>query len=87
MNIEIAKTALSLIKDNETLIDDMPNINFPTMGGNIWWRDLARVDGWRIQQNSVTKHCRILDPYDVRRAWGSESGMENLFNKIVNGNR
>lgn len=82
MDLKLAKMALELIISNPTLLNDMPNINFPTMGGHVWWRDLVSIDGWRIQQNSVTKHCRILDPTDIRRAWGSEEGMNSLFKKI-----
>lgn len=64
-------------------LGDMPNINFPTMGGIAFWNDLAEYNGWRIQQNTVTKHCRVLDPEDVRRAWGTEAAMEKIFKKLA----
>ncbi len=85
MNMELAKIALTLISQNTSLLDeaDFPNIVFPTMGGYVWWRDLVNVNGWRIQQNSITKHCRILDPADYRRAWGGEKAMTELFEKLV----
>lgn len=85
MNYELAKTALGLIANRPDLLNnlDMPNINFPTMGGEVWWRDLVEAEGWRLQQNSVTKHCRILDPNDVRRAWGGEDAMMKLFRKLT----
>lgn len=84
MNYELAKIGIEIISQNPELIKDfdMPNINCKTMGGKIWWRDIAESNGWRIQQNSVTKHCRIIDPDDVRRAWGGEDAMVRLFNKI-----
>ncbi len=61
----------------------MPTIPTPTMGGEIWWNDLAEHNGWRLQQNTVTQHARILDPYDVRRAWGDLRSMEVKFAQIA----
>ncbi len=82
---ELAGKIIKLIAHNPNLLSklDMPNINFPTLGGKVWWRDLAECDGWRIQQSSVTKHCRILDPNNIRKAWGGESAMMSLFNKMT----
>ncbi len=60
----------------------MPNIPFPTMGGHVFWDDLAKVKGWRLQKNMVTGHCRILDPDDVRRAWGGESALLKMLQDL-----
>lgn len=49
------------------------NLPGRTWGGTQFWGDLAWVDGWRIQQHAWTGHCRLLDPRDVRRAWGGEA--------------
>ncbi|MTI68154.1 MAG: helix-turn-helix domain-containing protein [Firmicutes bacterium] len=32
-----------------------------TMGGKIWWNDIDIRDDFKIQQNLVSKHFRILD--------------------------
>lgn len=32
-----------------------------TMGGKIWWSDIQINDKYRIQQNIISKHYRILD--------------------------
>lgn len=48
------------------------NWQLKTLGGRQVWGDVANFRGWRIQQNVVTKHYRLIDPEDVRRAWGSE---------------
>ena len=61
---------------------DMPNIRIKTMGGKVWWRNLADYNGWRVQQNSVSKHCRIIDPDNYRIAWGGEEVMNTLFEKL-----
>lgn len=48
-----------------------PNFKFKTFGGKQVWADEFVFAGWRIQQNVFTDHCRLLDPSDVRYAWGS----------------
>lgn len=37
-----------------------------TMGGRVWWRDLQVRQGWRVQQNVISGHYRLLDPQDRR---------------------
>lgn len=48
-----------------------PNVPMKTLGGRQFWADVACIHDWRIQQNVFTKHCRLLDGYDVRQAWGT----------------
>lgn len=38
----------------------------PTMGGRVWWNDLRSANGFRLQQNIVSQHYRILDGQDGR---------------------
>lgn len=47
------------------------NLPAPTLGGIQLWRDSHVFAGWRIQENVLTGHFRLLDPGDFRRAWGS----------------
>ncbi len=52
--------------------DEAPwNLQTPTMGGTQLWRDAHVFAGWRIQENVLTGHFRLLDTEDIRRAWGS----------------
>ena len=37
-----------------------------TMGGRIWWQDIKESKGYRIQQNIISRHFRILDSEDRR---------------------
>ncbi|MDD4503919.1 MAG: helix-turn-helix transcriptional regulator [Clostridiaceae bacterium] len=37
-----------------------------TMGGKIWWKDIDEKDGYKIQQNIISNHYRILDSDDRR---------------------
>ena len=39
---------------------------FPTMGGKVWWRELMKKKGYRIQQNLISGHFRLLDKEDHR---------------------
>ena len=77
----------TLIKQlNELLASEisLPNLPTPTMGGQVVWDTLAESGGWRLQQNELTKHCRILDPHDVRRAWGTKQGMFKALESLQN---
>ena len=74
--------------------NDSPNsatpvgyINWPlkTVGGMQFWTDWKNVGGWRVQENSETGHCRLLDPNDVRHAWGDFAHcQQELINRIAN---
>ena len=37
-----------------------------TMGGRVWWQDIKESKGYRIQQNVISRHYRILDAEDRR---------------------
>lgn len=60
-----------------------PKAPRPTMGGRVWWRDLRERQGWRIQQNLVSQHYRVLDPEDGRLFssfdWSEIEGFWNLY--------
>lgn len=86
MNRKTLVKALAAIALNPDIISkfSMPNVNFPTMGGILFWNDIANVNGWRMQQKTITQHIRILDPQDVRRAWGGMEAMERIFERIAN---
>lgn len=84
--IILIQKALELLSKFLDLADGLPvlpNINFPTMGGEVFWNDLAEANGWRVQKNNIAGHCRILDNEDVRRAWGGEEAIMNFFQKIL----
>lgn len=64
-------------------LPERPNIKFPTMGGEVFWDDLDSRGGYRLQQNKVTGHCRILDDNDERVAWGDEGQMRAELRKLT----
>lgn len=88
MFVALAISALEKLSQSPELLKkfSLPNINFPTMGGEVMWNNIAKYNGWRVQQNTITHHCRILDPNNVRRAWGSMEAMEGLLRKIADAN-
>ena len=49
------------------------NFRFQTAGGKMFWTDVKVVKGWRIQQNILTGHCRLLNPAKVRYKWGTKA--------------
>lgn len=35
-----------------------------TMGGKVWWRELENESEFRIQQNLISQHFRLVDKED-----------------------
>lgn len=62
--------------------ESLPNIEAPTLGGKYVWRDTFLHAGWRIQENIVTGHFRLLDPDNVRHAWGTAKDTHNTFSEL-----
>ena len=58
------------------------NVPTKTLGGGQFWGDVRFFRGWRIQQNVLTRHFRLLDPGNVRRAWGSKEDCETALNAV-----
>jgi len=58
------------------------NLALPTLGGEQFWSDELVYRGWRIQQNVLTQHYRLLDPADVRRAWGTSEQCREALDEI-----
>jgi pimeloyl-ACP methyl ester carboxylesterase len=44
------------------------------LGGKQFWADRRFFRGWRIQQNVLTGHCRLLDEHNRRHTWGTFEG-------------
>lgn len=42
-------------------------LNYPkTMGGKLWWKNVAESEQYKIQQNIISQHYRALDNKDRR---------------------
>ena len=60
-----------------------PNLPLPTLGGAQLWADVRWRDGWRLQENVLTGHARLLDPHNLRRAWGDAAACLAEFDARV----
>src|SRR2546425_11887355 len=58
------------------------NVAMKTLGGRQVWGDVVHFHAWRIQQNVLTKHYRLLDGDDVRHAWGSREQCQAKLDEI-----
>ena len=72
-------TAVTLFAQEES-----PNLNVPTktLGGQQFWGDVVHFHGWRIQQNALTEHFRLIDGDDVRHAWGTREQCQTKLDEI-----
>ncbi|ENQ3106365.1 DNA-binding transcriptional regulator, XRE-family HTH domain [Bacillus sp. 491mf] len=52
-----------------------------TMGGHIWWKEIEKKGEFRLQQNIVSQHYRILDGENYR--WFSTLHKEEAIGKLV----
>ncbi|SCY82801.1 helix-turn-helix transcriptional regulator [Alkaliphilus peptidifermentans] len=51
-----------------------------TLGGRVWWGDILVEGNYRIQQNIISHHYRILD--DVYRRWMSTTDIEEALSAL-----
>ena len=54
----------------------------PTLGGKQFWSDQLVYHDWRIQQNVLTKHHRLIDDRDFRRAAGTFDQCAAIFDGL-----
>jgi len=55
-----------------------------TMGGKVWWQSIDVEKGFKIQQNIISRHYRILDKNDCRIC--SSLDFENIrerFSEVI----
>lgn len=62
------------------------NVRAKTLGGKVVWEDIRSEKGYRVQKNTLTNHCRILNPDNVRIAYGTEKEMLQIFHDLIYGN-
>jgi Alpha/beta hydrolase of unknown function (DUF915) len=58
------------------------NFAWQTLGGEQFWSDELVYGQWRIQRNEFTGHYRLLDPTDVRRAWGTAEQCRTALDEL-----
>ena len=46
--------------------EDLP-VHYPkTLGGKIWWKTIKAEEGYKVQQNIISQHYRLLDERNQR---------------------
>lgn len=58
-----------------------PNFELPTLGGEQYWSDVRVFSDWKIQRNAVSEHYRLIDPKQIRHAWGSREHCEQRLQR------
>ena len=58
------------------------NVEMKVIDAGIWWDVLETTNGWKLERNKLTGHCRILAPEKKRKAWGPEPAMREAFAKL-----
>lgn len=51
-----------------------------TMGGKVWWKEIKMQGAFRLQQNVISQHYRILDEMDFR--WYSSFDKEDALERL-----
>ncbi|MDV6379357.1 helix-turn-helix domain-containing protein [Sporosarcina sp. GW1-11] len=51
-----------------------------SMGGKVWWRELEKKGRFRLQQNIISQHFRILDEEHYR--WYSSFDEEEAWHRL-----
>ncbi|WP_078552851.1 helix-turn-helix transcriptional regulator [Bacillus alkalicellulosilyticus] len=51
-----------------------------TMGGKVWWHNVAEDGKFKLQQNVISQHYRIIDDQDHR--WFSSFSKEDTMEKF-----
>lgn len=59
------------------------NLPVKTLGGKQFWTDVQFQGGWKIQQNALTNHFRLIDLAKVRRAWGTLDACQQQLDRAV----
>ncbi|PLR81203.1 transcriptional regulator [Bacillus canaveralius] len=51
-----------------------------TLGGKMWWREVAKANGFILQQNIISQHFRILDEdhYRIYSSFDEEAARERF---------
>ncbi|MEC1717584.1 helix-turn-helix domain-containing protein [Schinkia azotoformans] len=51
-----------------------------TMGGKVWWKEISKEGDFRLQQNIISQHYRILDEENYRRF--STFNLDEAINRL-----
>ena len=81
--VGISSSAMSQ-EPPESSANSKLNLPTKTLGGKQFWTDVRFQGGWKIQQNALTGHFRLLDKSKVLRAWGTLAACQNVLDRAIN---
>ncbi|HDR7437115.1 MULTISPECIES: helix-turn-helix domain-containing protein [Bacillus] len=58
----------------------MNNAKQKTLGGKVWWKQIQEKGIYRLQQNLISQHYRILDKQDYR--WFNSFDLEDAIGHL-----
>ena len=61
----------------------LPNIPFPVCPEFFVWDTVCEINRWKLQQNMMTRHARIVDNKNIRKAWGTINGMIRAMDRMA----
>ena len=61
---------------------DMPNLEMKVCDWEVWWKVLDEKNGYKLEQNEVSDHARIVKNKN-RIAWGTLEAMEKKFKQLT----
>lgn len=61
----------------------LPNVPFRVYPDFFVWNTVCEYNGWKLQQNMITRHARIVDSSDMRIAWGTVNGMMRAMDRMA----
>ena len=82
IDIVILKEGLKLLAAGASL-SGMRDSPIRAIGGIAFWNTLAYEKGWRVQQNQITQHYRVLKPNNKRVIWSNEEKILELFRILI----
>ncbi len=56
------------------------NTKQKTLGGKVWWKQIQEKGNFRLQQNLISQHYRILDKQDYR--WFNSFDLEEALGHL-----
>ncbi len=81
--VSLAHGQHSILQGERENTDSPLNWELPTLGGQHFWSDVHYWGGWRIQRHSETEHHRLLDPNQIRKAWGSREQCQQTLKGLI----
>lgn len=83
-NVEFIRNGLNALSELKKYPEPPHlNIKIQVIDGEVFWKNIEIVNGWKLQRNNISKHYRILNPHKIRIVYGSRKKIEEYLNDIL----